>query len=77
MSVEDRGAGIPPADLPHIFEPFYRGKAARQGQLRGVGLGLHLVRRMMEGMGGRVSVSSRPGRGSTFTLHLAAQPSDG
>jgi signal transduction histidine kinase len=77
ISVEDRGVGIPPADLPHIFEPFYRGKAARQGQLRGVGLGLHLVRRMMEGMGGRVTVSSRPGRGSTFTLHLAVQPSDG
>jgi signal transduction histidine kinase len=40
-------------------------------------LGLHLVRRMMEGMGGRVTVSSRPGHGSTFTLHLAAQPADG
>jgi signal transduction histidine kinase len=77
ISVEDRGAGIPSADLRHIFEPFYRARAAREGQLRGVGLGLHLVRRMMEGMGGRVSVSSRPGRGSTFTLHLAAQPSDG
>jgi signal transduction histidine kinase len=77
ISVEDRGAGIPSADLRHIFEPFYRARAAREGQLRGVGLGLHLVRRMMEGMGGRVSVSSRPGRGSTFTLHLLAQPSDG
>jgi len=77
ISVEDRGAGIPSADLAHIFEPFYRAKAAREGQLRGVGLGLHLVRRMMEGMGGRVTVSSRPGHGSTFTLHLAAQPADG
>ena len=77
ISVEDRGAGIAAADLRHIFEPFYRAKAAREGQLRGVGLGLHLVRRMMEGMGGRVSVTSRPGRGSTFTLHLAAQPVDG
>jgi two-component system phosphate regulon sensor histidine kinase PhoR len=77
ISVEDRGAGIPSADLPHIFEPFYRAKAAREGQLRGVGLGLHLVRRMMEGMGGRVTVSSRPGRGSTFTLHLAAQDDTG
>jgi signal transduction histidine kinase len=77
ISVEDRGAGILPADLPHIFEPFYRAKAAREAQLRGVGLGLHLVRRMMEGMGGRVTVSSRPGRGSTFTLHLTAQPADG
>ena len=77
ISVEDRGAGIPPADLRHIFQPFYRAKAARDGQLRGVGLGLHLVRRMMEGMGGRVTVSSRPGRGSTFTLHLAAQDDTG
>ncbi len=70
ISVEDRGRGIPAADLPHLFDPFYRSQAAREDQIRGVGLGLHLVRRMMEGMGGRVSVVSRTGQGSTFTLHL-------
>jgi signal transduction histidine kinase len=75
-SVEDHGAGIPSADLPHVFEPFFRTKAAREGQIWGVGLGLHLVSRMMQGMGGRVSVWSKPGHGSKFTLHLPALPLD-
>ncbi len=70
VSVEDKGAGIPAADLPHIFEPFYRVQAVRDGQIRGVGLGLHLVKRMMEGMGGRVSVTSEVGRGTCFVLHF-------
>jgi two-component system, OmpR family, sensor kinase len=62
--------GISPADLPHIFEPFYRAQGARDGQVRGVGLGLYLVKRMMEAMGGRVSVSSKLSKGSVFTLHF-------
>jgi signal transduction histidine kinase len=70
ISVEDRGIGISPADLQNIFEPFYRVQAARQGQIRGVGLGLYLVKRMIEGMGGRVSVSSEIGQGSKFILHF-------
>ena len=70
ISVEDRGIGISPADLPHVFEPFYRAQSVRDGQIRGVGLGLYLVKRMMEAMGGHVSVSSRPFKGSVFTLHL-------
>jgi signal transduction histidine kinase len=76
ISVQDKGMGIPPADLPHVFEPFYRVQAVREGQMRGVGLGLYLVKRMMEGMGGHVSVLSRPGEGSSFTLHfpLLGQP---
>jgi signal transduction histidine kinase len=68
--VEDRGIGIPARDLPHIFEPFYRVQAARDGQIRGVGLGLHLVKRMMEGMGGQVTASSEVGRGTCFVLHF-------
>jgi signal transduction histidine kinase len=70
VRVEDKGMGIPAADLPHIFEPFYRVQAVRDGQIRGVGLGLHLVKRMMEGMGGRVSVTSEAGRGTCFVLHF-------
>ena len=70
ISVEDRGIGISAADLPHVFEPFYRAQSVRDGQIRGVGLGLYLVKRMMEAMGGHVSVSSRPFKGSVFTLHL-------
>jgi signal transduction histidine kinase len=70
ISVEDKGMGIPAADLPSIFEPFYRVQAVRDGQIRGVGLGLYLVKRLMEGMGGRVSVSSELGRGTYFILHF-------
>ena len=70
VSVEDKGKGISAEDLPHIFEPFYRVQEVRDGQIRGVGLGLHLVKRMMEGMGGRVSVASEVGRGTRFVLHF-------
>jgi len=72
LSVEDRGIGIAAEDLPHVFEPFFRVAAVREGQIRGVGLGLYLVKQMMEGMGGRVSVTSQAGRGSSFTLIFPA-----
>ena len=70
ICVEDRGIGIPAADLSNIFEPFYRVQGVREGQIRGVGLGLFLVKRMMESMGGRVTVSSRLGKGTFFVLHF-------
>jgi signal transduction histidine kinase len=53
IGVEDKGIGISAADLAHIFEPFYRVQSVRDNQIRGVGLGLYLVKRMMEDMGGR------------------------
>lgn len=77
LSVEDKGMGIPAEDLPHIFEPFYRVQAVRDGQIRGVGLGLHLVKRMMEGMGGSVTVSSELGRGTSFVLHFPVPAANG
>jgi len=70
IRVEDKGLGIPPADLSHIFDPFYRVQAVREGQSRGVGLGLYLVKQMMETMGGTVSVSSQLERGTVFVLHF-------
>jgi signal transduction histidine kinase len=70
ISVRDKGAGIPARDLPHIFEPFYRAASVREGAIRGVGLGLYLVKRAMAGMGGSVTVTSEIGRGSCFTLHF-------
>jgi signal transduction histidine kinase len=70
ITVSDHGAGIPPADLPHIFEPFYRGSDAVAGQMHGNGLGLSLVRRIAVAHGGRVTVTSKPNVGTTFTLTL-------
>jgi signal transduction histidine kinase len=72
IDVEDGGPGIDPADLPHIFEPFYRGKAAQAAQIHGTGLGLSLARDIAEAMGGRLHASSELGQGATFTLELSA-----
>ncbi len=70
ITVEDRGLGITAEDRKHIFEPFYRGREAVSRQIQGSGLGLHLVRRIIEAHHGTVSVTSEPGRGSTFTVDL-------
>ncbi len=72
ITVQDRGQGIEPGDLPHIFEPFYRGNAARASQTHGTGLGLSLAKEAAEAMGGKLTVASRPGEGSAFTLHFPA-----
>jgi len=72
FSVEDRGLGIDADDRKHIFEPFYRGREAVSQQIQGSGLGLNLVMRIAEAHGGKVSVASEPGKGSTFTLTLPA-----
>ena len=74
ITVSDHGAGIPAADLPHIFEPFYRGSDAVAGQMHGNGLGLSLVRRIVTAHGGRVAVTSKPNVGTTFTLILPVAP---
>lgn len=76
ISVKDRGAGIPAADLPNIFEPFYRVPSARESRVRGAGLGLYLVKKMMEAMGGTVTVASELDRGTAFVLHFPAMATD-
>jgi signal transduction histidine kinase len=70
ISVSDRGIGINSAELPHIFEPFYRSPSVMAAQIHGTGLGLPLAKSIVEAMKGHLTVSSEPGRGSTFTLHL-------
>jgi signal transduction histidine kinase len=72
FSIEDRGLGIADEDRGHIFEPFYRGREAVSRQIHGSGLGLNLVQRIAEAHRGSVSVTSEPGKGSTFTLTLPA-----
>jgi signal transduction histidine kinase len=70
VSISDRGIGIDSADLPHIFEPFYRSPLVAAAQIHGTGLGLPLAQSIAEAMKGRLTVKSAPGQGSTFTLHL-------
>jgi signal transduction histidine kinase len=70
IGVGDRGIGIPPNEQERIFQKFVRGTEAKRGGVRGVGIGLALVKRIVEAHGGSVQVESEPGRGSTFTLVL-------
>jgi signal transduction histidine kinase len=70
IEIADGGAGIEPADLPHLFEPFYRGQRAQRGQVPGSGLGLSIVKRLVEQQRGAISVRSTPGRGTTFVVCL-------
>jgi signal transduction histidine kinase len=72
ITIEDHGRGIPGEELPHIFEPFYRGRDAVARQIHGSGLGLALVRQIVAAHGGRISVTTRAGGGSSFTIALPA-----
>ena len=74
--VADRGVGIPAKDLDRIFERFYRVDRARSRGTGGTGLGLAIVRHVATNHGGDVTVSSREGEGSVFTLRLPAPPSE-
>lgn len=92
LHVADNGRGIPKKDLPVLFDKFYRGNpaqhsaaaaAAETGEefledadISGVGLGLYLAKDVMERMGGKISVETEVGKGSTFTLHLPVWKSD-
>jgi two-component system OmpR family sensor kinase len=68
VEIADTGPGIPEDELPHVFEELYRGQGARGTE--GSGLGLALVRAIVKRHGGMVSVRSRKGEGTVFTLHL-------
>jgi signal transduction histidine kinase len=73
IAVTDGGPGIPPSERSRIFEPFYRGSRALSRRIQGSGLGLSIVKSVIEAHGGRVSVTSAAGTGSTFTLHLPVE----
>jgi signal transduction histidine kinase len=70
LSVSDHGIGIARQEIPHLFQPFYRGREAIQRQIRGSGLGLNLVHHIVEQHSGKVTVESTPGKGSRFVVHL-------
>jgi signal transduction histidine kinase len=72
ISVADRGLGIAPEDMAHLFERYYRGRAAREQA--GLGLGLHSTRLLVEAHGGRIHVENLPGGGATFRVELPAAP---
>ena len=73
VQVADHGPGIPEQEQSEIFKPFTRGATAQSRQVRGSGLGLSLVREIVEAHGGTIAVASRPGFGATFTVRLPAQ----
>jgi signal transduction histidine kinase len=74
IDVTDTGVGIDAAELPHIFERFYRGSRANEARGSGSGLGLAIVRSIVDMHGGSVSVESGSGAGSRFTVHLPRDP---
>jgi two-component system phosphate regulon sensor histidine kinase PhoR len=73
ISISDQGIGIPPADLEHIFERFYTVDKARSRRLGGAGLGLSIVRTIIEKHHGTISVTSAVGEGTTFSIRLPMQ----
>jgi two-component system, OmpR family, sensor histidine kinase BaeS len=76
LTVRDTGAGIDPADLPHIFDRFYRGDDSRETNEGESGLGLAIAKSLVEAHGGSISVTSTPGEGSTFAIILPCVPGE-
>ncbi|HSH46940.1 MAG TPA: ATP-binding protein [Longimicrobiales bacterium] len=76
MSVSDTGIGIPEREHDRIFEPFRQVQSPNTRTVGGTGLGLSVNRRLVEILGGNISVESAPGRGSTFTVRLPAAPEE-
>jgi signal transduction histidine kinase len=77
IAVADDGPGIAPAEHDRIFEKFYRGDPSLRRAPGGTGLGLYICRELVERMGGRITVNSEPGTGSTFAVELVAASESG
>ncbi len=73
IEVTDTGPGIPPEDLPHLFERFYRADKSRSRESGGSGLGLAIAKSIVEAHGGSISATSEPGKGTTMQLQLPAR----
>ncbi len=70
VSITDHGLGIPPDAIPHLFERFYRAKNVTLAEIPGSGIGLYIVKSIVQELGGSISVQSRVNRGTTFTVRL-------
>ncbi|MDX3457768.1 HAMP domain-containing sensor histidine kinase [Streptomyces sp. ME02-8801-2C] len=79
LTVRDTGDGIAPEDLPHVFDRFWRAEKSRSRRTGGSGLGLSIVRQLVESHGGTVAADSAPGRGAVFTVRLprVGEPEEG
>jgi two-component system phosphate regulon sensor histidine kinase PhoR len=75
IKVSDNGPGIPLDEMPHLFERFYRGRAAQDGGARGTGLGLAICKEIIERHHGKLDVENAPGGGASFIVWLLAAPS--
>lgn len=70
LTITDTGCGIPSSDLPYVFERFYRADVSRNGFIKGSGIGLSIVRQVIEAHGGNVSIQSTHKKGTTVIIHL-------
>ncbi|MDV7393111.1 ATP-binding protein, partial [Arthrospira platensis SPKY1] len=70
IRVADNGPGIPPGDLPYIFDRFYQARNSEQAKAGGTGIGLALTKELVTAMGGEIDVESEEGKGAVFTVRL-------
>ena len=76
IRVADHGPGIPAEEQEQIFDPFFRGARAKEDQIRGTGLGLSLVKKIVEAHGGNIRVESQPAKGTAFIVRLPVTPAE-